>query len=338
MYSHPVGARIWPTSVRTRPSRASHVAWSPVRRVPRSTPCCGIAFAASPACTAPQTRTVPDRGSTWRVSRSGSCVISSPSASTRSAVRCGRAVWPPGEASSISTTSQAEVIGPVRVPSLPTSSRGSQCRAKIRSTPSTAPSATMSIAPPGCTSSAGWKISRTRPGSAGALASARPAPSTIAVWASCPQACMTFGTVEANGSPVASCSGRASMSARSATQRRPWPTSQTRPVPSGSVRGSRPAAVSRPADQRRGAALGPAQLRRGVQRPTPGDDLGPVQRQPGVQPRRTAARAHVDNRGAGGRHSGRVLLQDRHRTPPPLDSPWCISPYSSPGRRCTKRI
>ena len=102
----------------------------------------------------------------------------------------------------------------------------------------------MSIAPPGCTSSAGWKISRTRPGSAGALASARPAPSTIAVWASCPHACMTFGTVEANGSPVASCSGRASMSARSATQRRPWPTSQTRPVPSGRVRGSRPAADS----------------------------------------------------------------------------------------------
>ena len=46
-------------------------------------------------------------------------MISSPSASTRSAVRWGRAVWPPGEASSISTTSQAEVIGPVRVPSLP---------------------------------------------------------------------------------------------------------------------------------------------------------------------------------------------------------------------------
>ena len=34
----------------------------------------------------------------------------------------------------------------------------------------------MSIAPPGCTSSAGWKISRTRPGSDGALASASPAP------------------------------------------------------------------------------------------------------------------------------------------------------------------
>ena len=163
----------------------------------------------------------------------------------------------------------------------------------------------MSIAPPGCTSSAGWKISRTRPGSAGARASARPAPSSIAVCASCPQACMTFVTVEANGSPVASCSGRASMSARSATQRSPWPTSQTRPVPPGRVRGSRPAAVSSAADQRRGAALGPAQLRRGVQRATPGDDLGPVQRQPGVQPGRTAARAQSTTAGpATGRTRG----------------------------------
>ena len=40
----PVGARICSTSVRTVCSSASHVAWSPVRRVPRSTPCCGIAF------------------------------------------------------------------------------------------------------------------------------------------------------------------------------------------------------------------------------------------------------------------------------------------------------
>ena len=168
-----------------------------------------------------------------------------PSASTRSAVRCGRAVCPPGEVSEISTTSHAEVIGPTRVPSFPTSSRGSQCSAKIRSTPSMAPSATMSIAPPGCTSSAGWKTSRTRPGSVGALASASPAPSSIAVCASWPQACITFGVAEANGSPVDSCSGRASMSARRATQRLPRPTSHTRPVPPGRVRGSRPAAVSR---------------------------------------------------------------------------------------------
>ena len=113
------------------------------------------------------------------------------------------------------------MIGPTRVPILPTSSRGSQCSAKIRSTPSIAPSATTSIAPPGCTSSAGWKISRTRPGSPGADASASPAPSSIAVCASCPQACMTPWTVEAKGRPVSSVSGSASMSARNATHRSP---------------------------------------------------------------------------------------------------------------------
>ncbi len=77
------------------------------------------------------------------------------------------------------------------------------------------------MAPPGCTSSAGWKISRTRPGSAGAAASASPAPSSIAVCASCPQACITPFTVEAKGSPVSSCMGSASRSARSATHGAP---------------------------------------------------------------------------------------------------------------------
>ena len=46
-------------------------------------------------------------------------------------------------------------------------------------------------------SSAGWKISRTPTGSSGTLARAVAAPSSIAVCASCPQAWVTLGTVEA---------------------------------------------------------------------------------------------------------------------------------------------
>ena len=48
----------------------------------------------------------------------------------------------------------AEVIGPCRTAILPTSSRGSQCRAKIRDTPAKTPAAMASIAPPGINSSA----------------------------------------------------------------------------------------------------------------------------------------------------------------------------------------
>ncbi len=51
--------------------------------------------------------------------------------------------------------SAAEVIGPGFTAILPTTRRGSQCRAKIRLTPDNAPAAIVSIAPPGINSSAG---------------------------------------------------------------------------------------------------------------------------------------------------------------------------------------
>ena len=146
----------------------------------------------------------------------------------------------------ISIESAAEVIGPSRTATLPTSSRGSQCRAKIRATPATAPAATASIAPPGISSSAGWKISRTPAGSSGADAMASPAPSSTLVCASCPHACATPGTVEPNGSPVRSAIGSASISARNAIRgRSSGPKSQVRPVPPGSTFGFRPASASR---------------------------------------------------------------------------------------------
>jgi hypothetical protein len=113
-----------------------------------------------------------------------------PSAYTRSAVKCGLAVWPPGPVTFTVSLSQAAVMGPVLVPILPTSSLGSQCNANIRSTDAMPPAASTSIAPPG-TSSAGWNISLTLPGNApaaAALARNNPVPSKIAVCTSWPQA------------------------------------------------------------------------------------------------------------------------------------------------------
>ena len=78
----------------------------------------------------------------------------------------------------------------------------------------------MRPAPP-VVSSAGWKTKRTFLGSFSpalimrAVSSARP--SSMAVWPSCPQACMRPGLSEAKKSPVHSVTGSASMSARRAT-------------------------------------------------------------------------------------------------------------------------
>jgi hypothetical protein len=62
-----------------------------------------MALAATPALTAPHTMTVLKRGSTRRDNTPGTPVIRVPSAYTRSPVRCGRDVCPPGERTVIST-------------------------------------------------------------------------------------------------------------------------------------------------------------------------------------------------------------------------------------------
>ena len=91
-------------------------------------------------------------------------------------------MWPPGAVSVTVTGSDAEVMGPIRVPTFPASRRGSQWTAKIRSTPAITPWSITSSAPPGMTSSAGWKSRRTPVGSRSAIpARTSPAPSTTAV-------------------------------------------------------------------------------------------------------------------------------------------------------------
>src|SRR5690606_4798893 len=102
-------------------------------------PSSGMALATEPAETRPHTSDRLERGSTRRDSADGSSVTILASAYTRSAVRCGRAVCPPGPVTFTYTLSQAAVIAPVRSPSWPTSMRGSQCRANARSTPAIPP-------------------------------------------------------------------------------------------------------------------------------------------------------------------------------------------------------
>ena len=81
-------------------------------------PSSGMALAAEPALTRPQTRLRLDRGSTRRDSAAGSSVMILPRAKTRSAVRCGRAVCPPGPVTRTVILSQAAVIGPTLSPDL----------------------------------------------------------------------------------------------------------------------------------------------------------------------------------------------------------------------------
>ena len=154
---------------------------------------------------------------------------------------------PPGPVTRTVILSQAAVIAPTRVPTLPTSSRGSQCSAKTRSTDAMPPAASTSSAPHG-TSSAGWKISLTRPGSAPAAdirARTSPVPSSTVVCTSCPQAWQALATVDRYGTFFSSLIGSASMSARRPTTGSvPAPMSTSRPVPLGSTTGRRPAASS----------------------------------------------------------------------------------------------
>lgn len=132
------------------------------------------------------------------------------------------------------------------------------------SAPSAAPSATIAAAPLSTVSSAGWNTSRTRPRRRGANpASTSPTPSSVAVWMSCPHACIRPATVLANASPVCSPIGSASMSARISNvgPGAPPSISAVTPCPPTPVRGDRPI-------RRSSAATSPAV--RGVSMPSSG--------------------------------------------------------------------
>ena len=141
-------------------------------------------------------------------------------------------------------------IGPARQPANPMGRLGVMCRANARSTPSSTPSSIIIGAPP-APSSPGWNINLTRPANRSRISDrSRAAPTSIAVWASWPQAWARPCSTEQKSSPLSSVMGRASVSARSRTVAG-WPlpspsrsaTTEVRPSPARTARG-RPSRAS----------------------------------------------------------------------------------------------
>ena len=147
--------------------------------------------------------------------------------------------------------------------------------------------------PSGGISSAGWKMNLTLPRSCrrASPASTSATPIRMAVWQSWPQACITptsspfqvVRTLEANGRSTCSTTGKASMSARSATTgpgRAPR-RSPTTPVWATPVRTwSKPSRAQVRRDQARGAGLAVAELGVFVEVAAPGNDVGLRRRRP----------------------------------------------------------
>ena len=135
----------------------------------------------------------PDQaGSGARVERrdrtAGSWVMRLPRANVRSSVRCGRDVWPPRPLRTTWIWSDAPVMGALADADAADVERrvAVQREDPAGRRPGT-PSESSRSAPPGMTSSAGWKISRTRVGRPmvrSASASAVAAPISAEMWTS----------------------------------------------------------------------------------------------------------------------------------------------------------
>ena len=157
--------------------------------------------------------------------------ISSAAATIGSTPPQGREPWVWRPITLMLKRSEAAISGPPRTPICPACTVENTCRPNTASglKSSKMPSASIICAPPsspgGGPSSAGWNTSITSPGRVSPIAtSALATPSRIPVCASWPQACITptvsprycAVAVEANGRPLRSATGSASMSARSA--------------------------------------------------------------------------------------------------------------------------
>ena len=188
-----------------------------VLTVPVSLASPAITFQRVPELNVPIVTTAVSTGETSRLTRVCSpSTIAAPA--TSASTQCsGCAAWPPTPLTSISNLSVPAMHGPEMRPIRPAGTSDQTCIAKQASTPSSAPWAIMESAP-SPDSSAGWKASLTTPPHSSRVScSTSAAVSSIAVWQSCPQACMTPGLQLAKEAPVVSVTGSASMSARRRT-------------------------------------------------------------------------------------------------------------------------
>ena len=170
-------------------------------------------------------------------------------------MRCGRAVCPPGpEEGDVDLVAGGgdRADAQRRLRRSPGAGRSAARRSARRRRARRPPIA--ASAPPGTVSSAGWKISRTRPGSSRRASSAA-APSRIAVCASWPQPWQQPVDRRAVADVllvVRSAARRCRRAARSAGRR--LPRSHTTPVPAGSTCGSKAERLQRVDDQLRSCA------------------------------------------------------------------------------------
>mmetsp|Transcript_24540 Transcript_24540/g.72725 ORF Transcript_24540/g.72725 Transcript_24540/m.72725 type:complete len:233 (-) Transcript_24540:30-728(-) len=147
--------------------------------------------------------------------------------------RCGNAAWPPRPATVTWNDSAPAMMVPARVDTVPVPKCGITCIPNAASTPSSAPVLIMMSAP-APPSSKGWNTNLTvplrPPASASALASSFAAPSSIAMWVSCPHACITPACLLRASKPSGSSIGNASMSVRSKMVGLPLPMVAMIPV------------------------------------------------------------------------------------------------------------
>ena len=137
-------------------------------------------------------------------------------------MRCGRDVWPPRPASVTWMRSDAPVIGPsTKADVTYVEPWGRSAARRCARHPSGRHRRAACSAPPGMTSSAGWKIRRTPTGQGLQLVKPRPAPRPRRQDQRCGRRDRRRGRrrarSSAKASDVVSCTGRASRSARSAT-------------------------------------------------------------------------------------------------------------------------
>src|SRR5918998_4971315 len=184
-----------------------------VRTVPPRRAVSGMMLKAVPAPISPTVRTAGPTGSTSLETTVCKAVTIWAAIAMASAERCGIAPWPPVPLRVISKGPADAIMGPAFVAAFPNGSPGHRCSAKIEPTSSAAPSSTMTLPPPS-PSSAGWKKNLTVPFSLSRIPErACAAPTSMLVCPSWPQACILPSVCEANGSPVSSWIGNASMSA-----------------------------------------------------------------------------------------------------------------------------
>mmetsp|Transcript_16746 Transcript_16746/g.41104 ORF Transcript_16746/g.41104 Transcript_16746/m.41104 type:complete len:346 (-) Transcript_16746:304-1341(-) len=208
-----------------RPCSHSNTSLSSARKVPPSSAASPMTLLASPPARKMVTDSTADlRGSVRRLTTVCSAMTTAEPHTTASMFLCGTAAWPPAPVSVISNDPLPARMVPARVPTVPlgVSGYGQLCSANMDCSggamaPRPASSIRRAPAPP---SSAGWNTSRTVPGSSASMPfSTLAAPSSMAVWPSCPHACILPGVWlrRSSGMSASSVSGSASMSARSPT-------------------------------------------------------------------------------------------------------------------------